>query len=280
MSPSFHTSPNVLFETRVRTVRRLSPGFVRITLTGSRLDVFAPYGLDQRVKLLVPRDGYAETFDEDVLHEPEWRARWRALPAAERPPMRSYTTCGVRPELLEVDLDFHVHARPGPASSWAVSAREGERVLLSGPDVRRLDRSRGIQWNPGPATHVLLAGDETAFPAIRNIVSALAPPVRAQVILEVGDTADVAVVGEGLEGHDMTVCQRGMDGSTGVLVRAVDAWARTHGADAAARGEGFYAWLATESTRVARLRDRLRDAGVSPDRVHAQGYWHDRVRAA
>ncbi|MEU9609759.1 siderophore-interacting protein [Streptomyces sp. NPDC048057] len=279
LSP-FHGSPNVLFETRVRAVRRLSPGFVRLTLCGPSLDVFAPYGLDQRVKLLVPEDGYAAAFDfdGDVLPESQWRARWRALPEAERPAMRSYTTSGIRPAAREVDVDFYVHARPGPASGWAARAREGERVLLSGPDVRRSDPSYGIQWSPGRADRFLLVGDETAFPAIRNIMSSLGPSARVRAVLEVGDAADVAVMGEPRAGHEVTAHRR-RDGSTGALTAAVDAWIAERGAEAAALGEGFYAWLATESTRVAGLRDRLRAAGVPPHRIHAQGYWHDRVRS-
>ncbi|MGV9316086.1 siderophore-interacting protein [Streptomyces sp. NPDC003691] len=288
MSP-FQGSPNVLFETRVRAVRRLSPGFVRLTLHGPSLEIFAPYGLDQRVKLLVPGagtgsgegvgtgDGYADTFDSggEVLREAQWRSRWRALPEAERPVMRSYTPSGIRPDAREVDLDVYVHASPGPASGWAAAAREGERVLLSGPDVRRSDPSYGIQWNPGSADRLLLVGDETAYPAIRNIVSGLGPAARVRAVLEVGDTADLAVMGECLAGHEVTVCPR-TDGPTGGLTRAVEAWVEEQGAEAAALGERFYAWLATESKRVAGLRDLLRAAGVAPDRVHAQGYWHDR----
>ncbi|MFE0424166.1 siderophore-interacting protein [Streptomyces sp. NPDC058953] len=280
MSP-FHSSPNALFDTRVRAVRRLSPGFVRITLSGPSLDLFAPYGLDQRVKLLVPGDdGYPAAFDSDgeVVPEARWRARWRALPEAERPVMRSYTPSGIRPTAREVDLDVYVHARPGPASGWAASAREGERVLLSGPDVRRDDPAYGIQWNPGPAGRVLLVGDETAFPAIRNILSALGPSTHVWAVLEVGDEADLVVMGESLTGHEATVLRR-VDGTAAALPTAVDAWIEERGTEAAALGEGFYAWLATESTRVAGLRDRLRAAGVAPGRVHAQGYWHDRVRS-
>ncbi|AZK97644.1 MULTISPECIES: siderophore-interacting protein [Streptomyces] len=280
MSPSFDTSPNVLFETRIRTVRRLSPGFVRLTLTGPGLAAFAPYGLDQRVKLLVPNGGYPAVFDEDLLTEARWRRRWRDLPAAERPVMRSYTTSGVRPGLREVDLDFYAHTRPGPASAWALSAREGERVLLSGPDARRGKPSYGVQWEPGPATRVLIAGDETAFPAIRNIVSTLGGSVGADIFLEVGDGADAVAACEGLDGRSPTVRRRTAGDPSGPLFGEIDAWIRSYGAEAAALGTGFYAWLATESTRVARLRDRLRDAGIASDRLHAQGYWHDRVRTS
>ena len=46
VEPRFRTSPNVLFATVVTRVVRISPGFVRVTVTGPDLGVFAPYGLD------------------------------------------------------------------------------------------------------------------------------------------------------------------------------------------------------------------------------------------
>ncbi|NJQ05712.1 siderophore-interacting protein [Streptomyces lonarensis] len=285
MAPSFHASPNVLFVTRVSEVRRLSPGFVRLTLAGEGLVHFAPHGLDQRVKLLVPRDaGFPSALVEDLLHEPRWRERRREVPEEVRPPMRSYTPSAVRPDRAEVDLDVHVHAGAGPASAWAAAARPGAPALLSGPDVRRGAPMHGIQWEPGPGVRrVLLAADETAYPAVRNIAAATAgvPGLRREVLLEAGDPRDAAALRAELPGVGVTVVIRGEQERGGAaLAREADAWAARSAADAARLGEGFYAWLATESTWVAGIRDALRAAGVPPHRIHAQGYWHDRERVS
>ncbi|WP_017539659.1 siderophore-interacting protein [Nocardiopsis halophila] len=277
--PSFTASPNVLFDTRVCAVRRPSPGFVRLTLTGPALDRFGPYGLDQRIKILVPPDGrIPEGLGGGLPSEAEWRARWRALPAPERPLMRSYTVAGVRPGDREVDVDFYLHDHPGPASALAVAARGGERVLLSGPDVRRGRPGHGIQWDPGPAGHVLIAGDEAAYPAIRGILASLAPSVRAEVVVEAGDPADAAWVARARPGCAPTVVPRAGEEPGAPLQQAIEAWAHGHGAAAAALGADFYAWTAAESTRVARMRDRLRAAGIAPGRIHAQGYWNAKGR--
>ncbi|MDA2812658.1 siderophore-interacting protein [Nocardiopsis sp. RSe5-2] len=288
--PSFTASPNVLFDTRVCAVRRLSPGFVRLTLTGPRLGLFGPYGLDQRIKILVPEGPVPDVLDatadgDGLLTEAEWRSRWRSLPVGERPLLRSYTVAGVRPDDREVDIDFYLHSAPGPASALAASALGGERVLLSGPDVRRGRPDHGIQWRPGPAKRVLIAGDEAAFPAIRAVLASLGPSVRADVVVEAADPADVSVAGvdavAGVAGerHGATVVLRTPDsGHGGPLADAVAAWAREHAPGTAALGSGFYAWTAAESTRVARIRDLLRGAGIAPDRIHAQGYWNARGR--
>ncbi len=46
VEPRSRTSPNVLLAAVVTRVVRLSPGFVRVTITGPDLGVFAPYGPD------------------------------------------------------------------------------------------------------------------------------------------------------------------------------------------------------------------------------------------
>ena len=279
MPAPFHASANALFDTEVRQVRRLSPGFVRITLTGPQLNRFAAHGLDQRIKILVPFGAYPQVFDDELLHESEWRRRWRDLPGDARPALRSYTTSAVRPDLREVDLDFYVHARPGPASSWAAAATAGQRLLVSGPSSRLSENRYGIQWAPGTATRVLLAGDETAFPAIGGIVRALHPSTRATIMLETGESQDAAWLTPDLQPHRVSVHRRDPADGGSALLGAVAAWTRGPGAGAAALGGDFYAWLATESRQVSRLRDLLVGAGIGSERVHAQGYWNDRVRA-
>lgn len=263
-------SPHVLFASSVRRVRRLSPRFVRLTLGGPQLATIVPRGLDQRVKVLVPGPGYPASL-HGGLDEPTWRRRWRAVAEAGRPALRSYTISAARPEDREVDVDVFLHTPAGPASRWAAQARPGEEVLLSAPDVRRDPGSHGVQWRPGPARSVLLAGDETAYPAIRGIVRGLGP-ARATVLLEAGDPRDAAWLLDDLAGIPTTLVPGGG------LVAAVRAWAAEHAGVAAAAGPGWYGWLATETTRVAGAREVLLDAGLAPDRVHAQGYWHDRPR--
>jgi iron complex transport system ATP-binding protein len=48
----------------------------------------------------------------------------------------------------------------------------------------------GIEWRPGLAQRVLLAGDETAVPAISAILESLPPYMSGQAILEVPESGD------------------------------------------------------------------------------------------
>src|SRR5688500_13750089 len=82
------------FRVQVLRSHRLSPSFVRITLTGDDLAAFAPCGFDQRVKVVLPLpDGtFTPLGDDDA-----WYGRWRMLPDALRNPIRTYTVRAVRP---------------------------------------------------------------------------------------------------------------------------------------------------------------------------------------
>ncbi|HXH36519.1 MAG TPA: siderophore-interacting protein [Plantibacter sp.] len=278
MPVPFLRSPNVLFDTVVGRTERLSPGFLRITLVADSLAFFAPYERDQRIKILIPPGASAPVALHGGMPEHEWRRAWRDLPVSSRPVMRSYTAHRVRPDECALDLDVFVHQPAGPASRWALSAVPGDPLLVSGPDVRRGDPMHGIQWEGSSATSVLLAADETAFPAVLGILNSLDVGVEATVLLEVGDPADTVLLGPVLSGHACEIVVRSERTGAPALVDAVERWLAVHGSAAADRAEGFAAWLVTESSRIPALREATARYGIDPDRVHAQGYWNARPR--
>lgn len=280
MPVPFLHSPNVLFDTVVARTERLSPGFVRLTLVADALASFAPYERDQRIKILIPAAASVPVGLHGGMPEHEWRRAWRALPVSSRPVMRSYTAHRVRPDECALDLDVFVHQPAGPASQWAVSATPGDSLLVSGPDIRRGDPTHGVQWNPGAATSVLIAADETAFPAVLGILDSLDARIEATILLEVGDPADTRLLGSFLSRHACSVNLRAGRAGGSALVDAVTRWLAEHGSAAAKRGVDFAAWLVTESSRVPALREATARYGIDPDRVHTQGYWNARARPA
>ncbi|MGW6227994.1 siderophore-interacting protein [Cellulosimicrobium cellulans] len=275
----FHRSPNVLFPTTVARVHDVGPRLVRVTLAGPDLAGCADVGLDQRVKILLPGPGADELARRAGLAvESVWRREWSALDDDVRPVMRSYTPVAVRPRAAEVDLDLYLHEPAGPASAWARRAAPGDRVLLSAPHARYGVTDHGTQWDPGfDVAHVLLVGDETSAPAVRGILASLRPHVRAHVLVEADDPAD-APVGDVPGAVRVEHVPRHRRGAERAVLGAVRDWAAEHGRSAADAGTGFYAWCATESATVARVRAELVAAGIARSRVHAQGYWHDRAR--
>ncbi|MDR7273229.1 siderophore-interacting protein [Catenuloplanes atrovinosus] len=176
------------FIAEVCRVERLSPSFLRVTLTGDDLDRFASTGYDQRFKLLPPLPGTG--FDTLPTGE-DWYGEWRALPEARRNPIRTYTIRAVRPALREVDVDMVLHGDHGPASRWALNARPGSPIALLGPNADHPGPHGGFDFRPpAHADFLLLGGDETAAPAIAAILEQLPPDTRGEAFIEVPLTGD------------------------------------------------------------------------------------------
>jgi NADPH-dependent ferric siderophore reductase len=289
------------FRVTVAGVRRLCPSFTRVTLSGHELDVFGTDGLDQRVKVVFPNaDGSLCPLDDPrVVDEGSWYERWHALPDGSRNPFRTYTVRRVRPWAREVDIDLVVHGGTGPAARWLEAVTPGDELLLVGPDARSIHSSVGIDFHPGHARRVLLAGDETAAPAIAAILESLPAGRRAQAFIEVPD-ADDRLDLHVRDSVELTWLPRDGAEVGGRLVPAVIDWA-TRSADllrasvpprpqsftdvdvdleqlwespAEPPDDAFYAWLAGEAGVIKDLRRLLvRGHGVDRSRVAFMGYW-------
>ena len=294
------------FRASVSRVERMSPHFSRVTFAGADLAEFGTAGLDQRVKVVLPVPGRGFV---DFPDGEDWYRAWRELPAERRNVFRTYTVRAVRPDLREVDIDFALHGDLGPASAWATDAAPGDEVVLIGPDESSPDRTVGIDFRPGAVDTVLLAGDETAAPAICAILEQLPADASGIAIIEVPsalDRLDVDAPG----GVEVRWLARGADGVHGErLVPAVRDWVvRTCCAEgclphvstsgdaalalaAAERGDlddaplwdvpegrsldgDCYAWLAGEASVITTLRRFLvREAGLDRRQVAFMGYW-------
>lgn len=181
--------PSRMFDVEVARVTRLCPSFVRFTFRGPDLDKFADNGRDQRIKLLLPspRGGWDGLRRDD----PDWYAAWRSLPDDERNPMRTYTVRTVRQNLREVDVDVVMHGDTGPASRWALTAAAGDPLVIMGPNAEYDGVHGGVEFAPPSSSHaLLLAGDETAVPAIAAICESLPDDAVGEVFLEVPHPED------------------------------------------------------------------------------------------
>jgi len=235
------------FSAQVTRVTPLTPHMTRITLGG--LEDFPGAGLDHRVKVFFPLPG------EDRPVYPtgdDWWERWQREPV--RAVFRTYTIRRHRPELGEVDIDFVLHGDEGPGSRWASNARPGDHVGLWGPRA---------EYAPPPGTDwVLLAGDETALPAIGAILESLPRDATARVFVEVASPEE----------------RQHLDAPKGAEVRWVH---RSDGESllAAVREAGLppgrpYAWVAAESSAVKQIRRHLvDDRGIDREAIYFSGYW-------
>ncbi|MFI6920741.1 siderophore-interacting protein [Nonomuraea spiralis] len=282
------------FDVQVRGLRRLSPSFLRVTFTGDDLHEFADNGWDQRIKLVLPIPGAGVTrFPRGA----DWFKQWYAQ-GDERNPLRTYTVRAVRPEAAEVDIDVVLHddcAGPaGPAARWIAAAESGSQAALFGPNGLYDGFHGGLEFRP-PAGfgNVLLAGDETAVPAIVGILERLPAHVTGEALLEVPYDEDVLPVVTA-SGVKITWLARG-DAPWGARLEpaVVEAAARILPAGAAGvepeevdvdteilwevpeDGDSpCYAWLAGEAAVIKRLRRHLvSERGMDRKAVAFMGYW-------
>ncbi|MFD5224251.1 siderophore-interacting protein [Microbacterium sp. NPDC058342] len=286
--------PYRTFRTTVARITALSPSFTRITLAGDDLAHFGTDGLDQRIKLIIPfADGTITDvgqFDE-TQSMTDWYRRWRELPDELRNPIRTYTIRSPRPGDREIDVDFALHGTEGPASAWAGGAGVGDPMFVVGPDSRAEAPGGGIEWKPGTATSVLIAGDETAMPAICSIVESLHDGITGDVCIEVPTESDALPL-SAPDGVRVTWLARGGAAHGVRLSAAVHAWGRERAAASApgtalaetdpdvlwdvpeAVGSGEYAWLAGEAGTITALRRHLvRDLGIDRRSIAFMGYW-------
>ena len=201
---------SLAFQVTVSSVQELSPTFRRITFGGYALRDFGVHGdtLDLRIKLLVPSlaaDGTGLPLPAFETSQAGWYRTWLAMDPAVRGSMRTYTVRQARLDAVypEIDVDFVMHsdapglaqAHPGPAANWALNARPGDAITIIGPNNRAAHcvtaaTYSGIEWRPGLAQRVLLAGDETAVPAISAILETLPPYMSGHAFLEVPQAGD------------------------------------------------------------------------------------------
>jgi iron complex transport system ATP-binding protein len=201
-------SPVLAFDVAVTRVRDIGPDFRRITFGGESLRSFGVQGptRDLRIKIMIPSiaDGREVPLPDlagSIGAGHGWYQQWRQLDPATRGSMRTYTVRADRSGAAapEIDVDFVLHVdaggHGGPASNWAAAAKPGDGVVLIGPNIHAANCATaesygGIEWRPGLAQRVLIAGDETAVPAISAILESLPEDITGHAILEVPDAAD------------------------------------------------------------------------------------------
>jgi NADPH-dependent ferric siderophore reductase len=236
----------------VLAVRRLTPHFTRVTLTGGALWGFACGAPAQHIKVLLPVPGQDEppipAFGPDGLVFPE---------GVERPPMRTYTPRRFDLAALELEVDFLQHG-DGPGSTWAAAAKPGDRVVIAGPG--------GGYPIPDDASFYVLAGDESALPAISTILEALPSRVTALAFIEVPGAADEVPLDSDAA---LSVAWLQRDDPTALAGDLLAATLRHAEWPAESR-----LFVACEATAMRGIRRHLlSERGVERNALYTRGYW-------
>ncbi len=228
---------------------------VRVTLGGPEL---AGLVVDQpaaSVRLLLPAPGTEE------LVLPAWNGNEFLLADGTRPIIRTFTPRRLDPDRLELDLEMVIHDG-GIAADWATESQSGAAAAVSGP-------GRGYVIDTDVPEYVLI-GDETALPAISQLLERIPHSVPVSVHLEIAEPAariplpvhPLAVV----EWHTLPPGRAAGES----LVRAT----RRADIDPTA-----VLWCAGEAAAMHAIRKHVfEDLGIARSQATIRGYWKSGVR--
>lgn len=239
--------PTILRELTIVGIDDVTATTRRLTLAGDAFGGFVSTGFDDHVKVLVPVAGQ----DRPPLpvQGPD-RLEWGA--AGGRPVAKDYTPRRVTDST--VDLDFVLHGE-GFASGWAQRASLGDPAWIVGP-------TRSLQAPPD-VDHWLVAGDETALPAIARLLDEAPEDLSAHVVIEVPSPASIQPLRD-LPGvdvrwvHDTAAWHEQI--ATAPLFH--DAWP----------GDRTFCWVAGEAGACRQARSVVA-ARVPRDCLDVTGYW-------
>jgi NADPH-dependent ferric siderophore reductase len=222
----------------------------RVTLGGPELQGLVVEEPAASVRVLLPTEG------RSGLVLPDWTGNEFRLPDGRRPVLRTLTPRRLDSDRLELDVDVVIHGA-GSAAQWAATAQPGDPAAVSGP-------ARGYRAETDGAAF-LLGGDETAIPAIGQLVEWL--PTDCPVRVEIEVAAPVA--------------RMALPTRPGVSVNWLDLpvgappgerlVATLRGADLQ---PGTRVWMAGEAAAMQRIRRHLfEERGLPRQEVTVRGYW-------
>lgn len=221
-------------DTRLAERRLLTPGMVRIRLAGEQLRGFDSPGSDDHIRIF---PGIAPGQDADAGRD-----------------SREYTPAWWDADAGLLDIDVALHGGAGLVDAWAVEAPLGAPMRVGGP--------RGSLLLEGEPDDWLLAGDETALPAIRRFLERAPEGATGSVVLEVSapDREQLLPAPDGVEVH---------------WVRAAGGPSAALAAELARRtvAPGAFVFIAAEQSIVAPGRALLERSGVPVDSAVVKGYW-------
>ncbi|GAA1804327.1 siderophore-interacting protein [Actinomadura chokoriensis] len=236
----------------VLRTERLTPHMIRVVLGGPGLAEFgAGEFTDHYVKLLFPRPrvAYPEPFDMERVRAEMPREQW--------PATRTYTVRAWDERARELTIDFVHHGDKGLAGPWAAGARPGDEILFNGPGGAYAPRA-GAGWH-------LLAGDESAIPAIAASLERVPGGVPVRAFIEVAgpeEEQDLAAP----DGAEIVWLHRGGGPVGDLLAESVQKLDFP--------GGEVHAFVHGEAGFVKALRRHLRvERGLPLEQLSISGYW-------
>lgn len=245
--PAMPARPPSLHDATVLSTRRIGANYLRVEMASPGAGALGRGGM--HFSLLLPGEGRALVLP--YLNE-RGRTVWPEGPDALHRVGYTFVTLEAGPEGVgRFTFDIYLHAG-GRTSDWALAARPGERVAVMGPG--------GGDFPPGE--RLLIAGDETALPAIRRILEASPATRRGRALIELADPADRCEIAAP-PGVAIDWVERRPGAGLLEALRAVPM-----------PEAGTYLWVAAEQSVVRQAKEHFRAAGrVERGLNYFSSYW-------
>ncbi len=228
----------------------VTPRLLRVTLGGSDLAGLTVADPAASVRLLIP------PAPDETLVVPNWNGNEFLLPDGRRPTIRTFTPWRVDAAGPTLDIGVVLHG-DGAASRWARAAAPGSVAAVSGP-------GRGYAIDEH-ATAFVVAGDETAIPAITQLLERLPRAATFRVWIEVArPTPRMELPDHPAASIEWLDLPRGVASGDAILAAIV----------AARVAPTERVWVAGEAAAVQRIRRSLfQDRQFPRAQATIRGYW-------
>lgn len=246
---------------RLRVVASENIGglFQRITLSGDGLNAerIPPAWQGLHIKLFFRQPHQAALV---LPYRKQGKIVW---PAAENKPLaRTFSIYAFDEAKQQLQVDFVRHNEYGIACDFATRAKPGDELGFAGPGPMQLVR--------GDTPSVLLIGDLAGVPAIASVAAALEVSCRAQLLIEVENEQQMAVVQQQYfanSRHNLRFIVQNYSDKTELLVQV-----QTLGIQHSPQQWGVA--IAAEHQSVLAVRRYLRRLDFNKQQLYAVPYWH------
>ncbi|MGY5777704.1 DUF2218 domain-containing protein [Rhizobium sp. LEGMi135b] len=230
----------------------ITPHMRRVVVATDDARHFVEGGM--HVRLLIPSKGREPVWPHT---EPDGRIHWPKGDDALT--IRAYTIRSIDLDRGEMNIDFVVHEGDNvPGATWAMTTRPGDRAGLIGPGGGGVPAARKL----------ILAGDETALPAIARIAASVPADAELRIFLEVADKQEEQPLTSSAS-MDLTWLHRNgaPAGTTDTLERIIRDLAP------AAEPE-TYVWAACEQKQARAIRTFVKtEISRDPGTFSIAAYW-------
>ena len=238
-------------EVVVKATQMITPNLKRIVFSNEELATYPDNTASLHIKAFIPKEGQTKPVLPEI--SPEGRPFWENK--EDKPYVRAYTVSFFNKENLEIGIDFVLHKK-GPASQWAAKAETG--------DILGLSRPGGPNEMLAPGDSYLLAGDLSALPAMRIILSNIPDDASGAVFIQVPSEEDCIPLDIKSSAISVNWVVEANHKSEALSTKVKDwNWPDNK----------VSAWVAGESTEVVRIRKYLKTKGLSTKDYYAIPYW-------